>query len=355
MDILRKINRVRRILMDGITKNIGQTQLNEGIDPVSKSEIKRILICRPNHRLGNLLLITPLLHEVTAIFPEAKIDLFVKGFLAPTLFKNYSNIEKIIQLPKKPFSNLIQYARVWMTLKRTHYDLVINVVKLSSSGRLAVKATVAKYKFFGDDLDDNHLKYDDQIHVAKRPIYNLRSYLTRLGITVTQQPIAPLDIKLTPSELGHGKKLLRELVKNDKKTFCVFTYATGEKCYSESWWEKFYNRLILEYPEYNIVEILPAENISKIGFKGPSFYSKDVREIGAVMANTELFIGADSGIMHLASASLTPTIGLFSITDSNTFRPYHNGSLGINTNDSTIEDWIKIIDSFLRKDHLVAV
>jgi ADP-heptose:LPS heptosyltransferase len=37
------------------------------------------------------------------------------------------------------------------------------------------------------------------------------------------------------------------------------------------------------------------------------FYSKDIREIGAVIANTEIFIGADSGIMHLASASLTPT------------------------------------------------
>lgn len=339
--------------MDGITKNIGRTNLDEVIDSVSKSDIKRILICRPNHRLGNLLLITPLLQEVTAIFPQAKIDLFVKGFLGPTLFQHYTNIDKIIQLPKKPFSNLIQYVRVWTTLKRTRYDLAINVVKLSSSGKMAVQVADAKYKFFGDDLDDNHLKYDDQIHVAKRPIYNIRSYLTRLGIPVTQRPIAPLDIKLTSSEIGHGKKLLNELVQNDKKTFCVFTYATGEKCYSESWWEKFYSRLTSEYPDYNIVEILPAENISKIGFKAPAFYSKDVREIGAVMANTELFIGADSGIMHLASASFTPTIGLFSITDSKTFQPYNNGSLGINTSTSTIDDWIKIIDTFLRKDQLV--
>jgi hypothetical protein len=38
------------------------------------------------------------------------------------------------------------------------------------------------------------------------------------------------------------------------------------------------------------------ENVSQIAFK-PTFYSKDIREIGAVIANTEIFIGADSGII----------------------------------------------------------
>jgi ADP-heptose:LPS heptosyltransferase len=42
-----------------------------------------------------------------------------------------------------------------------------------------------------------------------------------------------------------------------------------------------------------------TENVSQIAFKSPTFYSKDIREIGAVIANTEIFIGADSGIMHL--------------------------------------------------------
>jgi ADP-heptose:LPS heptosyltransferase len=65
----------------------------------------------------------------------------------------------------------------------------------------------------------------------------------------------------------------------------------------------FYDRLKAEYPNYNIIEVLPVENVSQIGFKAPTFYSKDVREIGALMANTEVFIGGDSGIMHLASAS----------------------------------------------------
>jgi ADP-heptose:LPS heptosyltransferase len=60
-----------------------------------------------------------------------------------------------------------------------------------------------------------------------------------------------------------------------------------------------------------------------------TFYSKDIREIGAVIANTEIFIGADSGIMHLASASLTPTVGLFSRPNQVTYAPYNNDSTAI--------------------------
>jgi ADP-heptose:LPS heptosyltransferase len=68
-----------------------------------------------------------------------------------------------------------------------------------------------------------------------------------------------------------------------------------------------------------------------------------------VIANTEVFIGADSGIMHLASASLTPTVGLFSITNENVYAPYNNNSIGINTEKSGIDDWIVAITNILKK------
>jgi ADP-heptose:LPS heptosyltransferase len=60
------------------------------------SEIKRILITRPNHRLGNQLLITPLLKEVHDQFPNARLDLFLKGNLGHMIFKNYEYVDDII-------------------------------------------------------------------------------------------------------------------------------------------------------------------------------------------------------------------------------------------------------------------
>jgi len=45
-------------------------------DLINKTIVQSVLICRPNHRLGNQLLITPIVQEVIDVFPEAKIDLF---------------------------------------------------------------------------------------------------------------------------------------------------------------------------------------------------------------------------------------------------------------------------------------
>lgn len=348
MSVLSKINVHRRSIMRNLTKNVGKTNMQNDFILVDKSEIKRVLICRPNGRLGNLLLITPLVQEVSEMFPNCKIDLFVKGTLAPIIFEKYDTVDKIIHLPKKPFKSLIAYSKVWISLKKTPYDLAINVDQNSSSGRLAVQFSNAKYKFFGDSNDESVEKKSDFEHIAKYPVYNFRNYLAKLRLpTSSNKIIAPLDLKLTASEISEGRKILGELTNNDKRTICIFTYATGAKCLSEEWWEKFYSQLTAEYKNYNIIEILPVENVSQIAFKAPTFYSKDIREIGSVIANADLFIGADSGIMHLSSAVHTPTIGLFSVSNLKKYEPYDNCSVGIDVNLYTKKEYIKTINSIL--------
>lgn len=63
--------------MQGLTKNIGKSKA--GLKADKDVKINRILISRPNHRLGNLLLLTPLVQEVANTFPDSKIDLSRKG------------------------------------------------------------------------------------------------------------------------------------------------------------------------------------------------------------------------------------------------------------------------------------
>jgi ADP-heptose:LPS heptosyltransferase len=347
MGVLSKVNNLRRNLMRSLTKNIGKPNTEQEITLVNRNEIKRILICRPNARLGNLLLISPFVQELEETFPNCKIDLFVKGGLAPVIFKNYDSIDRIIELPKKPFSSLLRYFAVWISLKKYKYDIAINVDHGSSSGRLATKFSNSKFKFFGDLPFSANLYYGDYAHIAKYPIYHFRDYLTKLGFEKRDNTIAPLDLKLTSYEIADGKKTLHNLAGNYKKTICVFTYATGAKCLSESWWDDFYNNLKSEYDNYNIIEILPIENVSQIGFKAPTFYSKHIREIGAVIANADLFIGADSGIMHLSSAVHTPTVGLFSVSNLKKYEPYDNNSIGVDINSLSRQDYFKILNTIL--------
>lgn len=353
MSVLSKINVHRRSIMRNLTKNVGKTNMQDDFILVDKSEIKKVLICRPNGRLGNLLLITPLVQEVSEMFPNCKIDLFVKGTLAPIIFEKYDTVDKIIHLPKKPFKSLVAYSKVWISLKKTPYDLAINVDQNSSSGRLAVQFSNAKYKFFGDSNEEEIGHKSDFEHIAKYPVYNFRNYLSKLRLpTNSNKIIAPLELKLSASEIAEGRKILGQLTNNDKKTICIFTYATGTKCLSEEWWGKFYSQLTSEYKDYNIIEILPVENVSQIGFKAPTFYSKDIREIGSVIANADLFIGADSGIMHLSSSVHTPTIGLFSVSNLKKYEPYDNCSIGIDVNLYTKKQYIKTINSILNNGRL---
>src|SRR5690606_33092860 len=98
--------------------------------------IRSVLVIRPNHRLGNQLLITPLLQELEEVLPEAKVDVWVKGGVAPVLFKEFKQVDNITLLPKKPLRQLLRYIKGWLRLRARRYDLVVNVVNHSSSGKI---------------------------------------------------------------------------------------------------------------------------------------------------------------------------------------------------------------------------
>lgn len=348
---VKKLDKIRKWLMPKLTGSIGKNHFPKKITGTKPSDIKKILVCRPNQRLGNILLITPLIQELERVFPDGKIDVIVKGTVADTVLKKYKSINRIIVLPRKPFKAPIHYLKVFFSVKLKKYDLVINGDKDSSSGRILAYLANSTYKLFGFAEEELKGEYDDYEHMAKNTIYNLRHYLDNAGLYRRTDPsIMPsLDLKLTQKELANGKAVLNSLVADEKKeTMLIFTHATGAKCYSKLWWSRCYSELNSRFGHnYNIIEILPYENISRIDFKTISFYSTDIREIASLMANAEMFIGADSGIMHLASASGTTTIGLFSVTDENKYRPYSNRSISFNTEEQTINDLMETVESIL--------
>jgi heptosyltransferase-3 len=342
-----KLQRIRRALTRKMTRNLGITRIPLPSDVTAPQKLQTVLICRPNHRLGNLLLITPLLQEVQETLPDARVDLFVKGTIAPVLFKNYKNVNRIIQLPKKPLKNIFKYLRAWMIINKNPYDLVINVVNHSSSGKMSAQFANSKFKFMGDIDEQIRLGYSDHLHIAKYPVYSFRHYIGKLGFETSKGAVPELDLKLSEDEIAEGHVAVRDLVKNEKRTICLYTYATGAKRHSPAWWETFYERLKVQFPDSNIIEVLPIENVSQISFRAPSLYSRDLRNIASFIANTQVFIGADSGMMHLASAARIPTVGLFKADNMPVYAPFNHRSLAINTDTTDIEGLIRIVDSIL--------
>ncbi len=347
MTFNKKINQLRRAVLKSLTKGIGQSVSELNLTIKNPSEIKKILVIRPNHRLGNLLLITPIIQEITNHFPDAKIDLFVKGGLAPLVFKNYHQFDKFIELPKKPLNELGKYLKGWLKIKTNRYDMVINTIEGSSSGRISTQLAKAKFKFFGDSDSEFVMQFPDHGHISKFPVYNFRGFLQKSGFKIFDSPVPDLDIKLSNTELALGNQLLKELVKNEQKTICLFTNATGDKIYDSIWWEDLYKRLLIEFPNFNIIELLPVEKTSQLDFKLPTYFNSDVRISGSLIANTAIFIAADSGMMHLSSAVNAPTVGFFKVTDTVLYAPYNGKSMAFDTNNSNIEDWIASIKDIL--------
>ena len=58
--------------------------------------IKKILVCRPNHRLGSLLLLQPLVQELESTFPNSKIDLQFNCFKIMTTSIRLLNFHGIL-------------------------------------------------------------------------------------------------------------------------------------------------------------------------------------------------------------------------------------------------------------------
>jgi len=343
--ILKKTDHFRRKTTQNLVRLLSFSSKKQKYEPIDSKDIKRVLICRPNHRLGNQLLITPLVQEINQTFPNAKIHLFLKGTLGKIIFENYPCIDKLIMLPKKHFKQLFRYIFCWISLRKQKYDLVINAGLHSSSGRFATGFAKAKYRFLEEEISGKIP--DDYRHIAKTTIYQLRSFFSKSNVQSNDE-IPSLDIRLKEKEKINGKNIINKITKDEKPVIGIYTYATLDKCCSANFWHPLYQELKEKYGErYEIIEVLPIENVSQIDFIAHHFYSKDIRELASMISAMKIFISADCGMMHLASATKIPVVGLFKFDNIDMYKPYANRSIGIRSENLNTEYILEQINTIL--------
>ena len=119
---ISKLNPLKTRIFKFFTSSFQNSKRIKQIENLPKDSEVKVLIARPNHRLGNQLLLTPLIQEVKKQFPNCKIHLVVNGNISPILFSKDQNVVNVINLPKKPFNHLFKYVKCWILIKRKHYD-----------------------------------------------------------------------------------------------------------------------------------------------------------------------------------------------------------------------------------------
>ncbi len=178
--------------------------------------------------------------------------------------------------------------------------------------------------------------------MAKWPVFLLRRRLPG-SLSAHHDDYPNLTIQLFRDERAQARHVLDTLMEGWNTSTAqivvgVFAEATGAKRYDEGWWQRFVEEIRANNPACVIVEIAPPDGRSRLSARFPVFSSPSPREVAAVIANMNCFVSADCGVMHLASASGTPTIGLFSVSSLEKYAPYGPHDLAITTNGKTPEE-----------------
>lgn len=308
---------------------------------LATKEIFRILVLRPNHRLGNVLMLTPLIREIESTFPGAEVDVLVAGAAGRDVFSNFVSVRRVHALPHYALRHLIQVLRTIIELRRFRYDLIIDPCADSNSNRLLTSLLKARYAL-GVPLRTSaaYAHWSQRMnsapaHMAIFPVYLLRHALAQ-SCAAASGKYPGLDIRLTKAEQTAGRHILNTLLgcrnrPSSQIRIGIFANATGAKRFDESWWLQFIGTLVARRKEYTIIEIVAADARSRLDASFPAYYSTDARKLAALISNLDCFISADCGVMHLACASGTRTIGLFSVTDPSRYEPYGGGNRSLET------------------------
>ena len=246
-----------------------------------------------SNRLGDAIINIQVLNKFIRQFPNIKVTI-VSGSLPMPLYDDYSNIFSRILLVKKKYSS--HWINLYLKLRNQKFDYIIDFRSspisyfLNSKNKNIFKMLKNKniYNLIHDQFDTN-LNYDYSIQIRESRLKSI----------------------------------------NDKNYACIAPFA--------NWMPK-------EWPLTNFnkcCEFLLKLGISKIFVLGSKEDSKrflllnnnnDIRIINkcgsnhllddfALLKKSSIFIGNDSGMMHLSSIANTPSICLFGPTDENIYFP----------------------------------
>lgn len=312
-----------------------------GLD-ASVESILRILVVRPNHRLGNNLLLTPLLTTLARRFPGAEIDVVTGGAVAAELFGRLPGIGRVFAFPTNSFHEPRVVLSTLRALRRRDYDLAIDPMPHSRGGRFILGLVRARHKvgfLWSRPRRDRTLTRGVAAsmaspHLALAPLDLLRLAADDLGGSFRGTHTGRvLDIGLRRSERLAGAFRLRTAFGDApprRPIVGLYAHATGSKCLPPAFWRAVVARV---QGHAEVVEFVPHDGVARLPGLAAVFCS-DARRLAAACGATDLFVSADCGVMHLAAAAGGPVIGLFKHTAPERYAPLSDGSEALAVTDA---------------------
>ena len=271
-----------------------------------------------NTRLGDAIMSTGLLNDLCKYY-NAKATV-VCGKVAAPVFDDCPIVDKVITIKKKKYS--LHWINIWKEIRFTRWDIICDLrstpiiwlvrskkrIVLRSSGDKEHRIVrLSKINPTGKKPMPK-IWISEQAHVeAKRYINNISGPFLVIG------PTANWAAKVWPTE--NFALLIQKLL--------AYKELLGAKI------------ILVGGPGE---ESVGQELISQLkGIKPINLIGKPILATAAIFSLSKVFIGNDSGLMHLAAATGIPTLGLFGPTDDNLYAPSGKNAMFVRTPESPKE------------------
>ncbi len=296
-----------------------------------KSEISKILCIKPRG-IGDIVLSTVILDNLSGYFPNCKIDYLTEAF-AKSSVENNPLVNKVLTMEHKELPFKVAYR-----LRKEKYDLIFDLWSNPRSAQITFLSGV-KYRvgfaYRGRKYAYNILSSNGRgnHHSAEHNLELLKA----AGVPVKTKNI---HFNVTQEDDKFGRNLISEIFPGDAKVIGIIPAGgwPSKRCDADKWVDicKTINKkydvkfLILwgpgdENDAQHIIKKLPSN--AKLA------PDTKLSEMTGLINNCDFILANDSGPMHIAAALGVPTLGIFGPTDPAKHGPYSPKSGFVNKED----------------------
>jgi ADP-heptose:LPS heptosyltransferase len=273
--------------------------------------------------IGDTLIATPLIHELRASYPEARIDVLAMWPGSKDLLENNPHVNRVFQKNLLKCGKLEALRFLW-SLRRERYQLSINTHPQSRI-HYRVAAWLANADVRISHLYECFTWVDRWLVTATLPqdytrhsIENNLAVLAFMGVP-HKLPAHPMEIYFSPPEAKAADEFLARRHLTGRKILGIHVGSGGTKNLPLKRWPlKHYAGLVRqlnrERPDIHILlfggpeegkdhDIVLAQARQELTQEAKT---KNLRETAALMQRCSAFLSVDTALMHIAAALQVP-------------------------------------------------
>ncbi len=280
-------------------------------------------VIRAPNWIGDGVMSLPAVRAYRQAFPEERLAVAAKGYLAD-LFRAIPEIDEILPLPERwtPRS----FARAAGELRRRAFGRGVLFTNSFSSALFFRAAGIAQLAGYG--RDGRSLLLRERVRPAAEAEHHQRYYL-RVVEHLAGRPIAvppPATLVVAPAEREQARLRLHQLGIADMGQLLAVSPSAaygGAKAWLPGRFREFLRLWLRERPAATALLLgSPAERgrVAAVGAGLPGRVHNlagrlSLREAIALLSCCRLFVGNDSGLMHVAAALSVPLVAVFGPTE----------------------------------------